>query len=90
MTAKLSKELTDALQASDSGHVEMIHPETGQVYFVVNGEIHQRAMEALRRQQDHDAIARGIEDMEAGRGRPLEEVDADIREEFGFPPRQAS
>ena len=33
-----------------------------------------------------DGIRRGLEDMRAGRGRPAEEVFADIRREFNLPP----
>jgi hypothetical protein len=32
-----------------------------------------------------DDIRQGIEDMNSGRGRPLQEVDADIRREFSIP-----
>lgn len=38
-----------------------------------------------------DAIAdirQGIHDLDAGRYRPLEEVDAEIRKEFGFSPKK--
>ncbi len=33
-----------------------------------------------------EGIRRGLEDMRAGRGRPAEEVFADIRREFNLPP----
>ena len=33
--------------------------------------MHRQAMDALRRQQDRDAIAQGIAEMEAGQGIPL-------------------
>ena len=82
MTPKLSKELTDALKARDDGQLEAIDPETGRLYFVVDSAVHQRAMEALRRQEDHDAIARGLEDMEAGRVLPVDEPHARLREEL--------
>ena len=44
-------------------------------------------MAALRRHQDHDAIAEGIAEMEAGQGKLLDEVEAEMRAEFGYPPR---
>ena len=34
-------------------------------------------------------IRQGIQDLEAGRFRPFEEVDAEIRKKFGFSPKQA-
>ncbi len=33
------------------------------------------------------AIAEGIAQMEAGQGKPLHEVKAEVRAEFGYPPR---
>jgi antitoxin ParD1/3/4 len=33
-----------------------------------------------------DGISQGLADMQAGRGRPAEEVFADIRREFNLPP----
>lgn len=43
------------------------------------------AMRAPRVQDEEvAAIQAGIDDMEAGRLRPFEEVDAEIRGEFGF------
>jgi hypothetical protein len=44
-------------------------------------------MAALRRQQDHDAIAEGIAQMEAGQGKPLDEAFEGMRERLGFPQR---
>lgn len=44
------------------------------------------ALSALdERLEDMAAIRAGIEDMEAGRVRPLEDVDAEIRAKHGFP-----
>jgi predicted transcriptional regulator len=42
------------------------------------------ALDALERQANIAAIQAGIDDMEAGRMRPWEEVDAEIRAKFGF------
>lgn len=52
--------------------LEVVDPETERTYFLVDGDTHRRAMEALRRQQDRDAIARGIAEMEAGEAIPTE------------------
>jgi hypothetical protein len=42
-------------------------------------------MEALRRQQDREAIAQGIAEMEAGQGKPLDQAFAEMRTRLGFP-----
>ena len=43
------------------------------------------AIDALEHQQrDLVAIQAGIKDMEAGRHRPFSEIDAEIRQKFGF------
>jgi predicted transcriptional regulator len=73
MTAKLSKDLADALHANGDSELEVADPDTQRTYFVVDANIHRQAMEALRRQQDRDAIAQGIAEMEAGDGIPVEE-----------------
>ena len=55
---------------------------------IVDCDMHEGAMQALRERDDLASIARGIEQMEAGEGRPLAEADTAMRKEFGFPPRQ--
>lgn len=67
MIAKLTKELADALNATGDCEVEFVDPETQRTYFLVDGETHRLAMEALRRQRDRDAIAEGLVQMEGGR-----------------------
>jgi antitoxin ParD1/3/4 len=47
-------------------------------------EVLKEALSALDYRQNVAAIAEGIADMEAGRYRPFEEVDAEIRKKFGF------
>lgn len=86
MTAKLSKELSDALNGADQ--LEAVDPATGRIYILVEGEVHRRAMQALQRQQDHDAIAEGIAQMEAGGGTPVAEADRLLRQRLAFPPRR--
>ena len=88
MAPKLNKELSDALNASDNGEVRAIDPTTNKVYVVVDGDLHQRAMTALQQQQDWESIQRGIAQADAGESIPLEEADARIRKELGFPPRK--
>ena len=72
MSPKFTKEMTDALHAN-SGDVRVVDPSTQQVYILVDDETHQRAMEALRQQQDIEAIQAGLADMEAGRSMTIEE-----------------
>jgi predicted transcriptional regulator len=80
MTAKLTKELAAALQATGESELELVDPETQRTYFLVDGETHRRAMEALRRQHDRDAIAQGLAEMEAGEGISVEEARKLTRE----------
>ena len=82
MTAKLSKELSDALNGCDE--LEAIDPATGRVYVIVESTLFRQTRET----QTHEAIQRGLEGMEAGDGTPLEEADTQLRKELGFPPRQ--
>ncbi len=61
---------------------------------VKNGGAHKSPEELLQtwRATHADAIddiRQGIQDLEAGSFRPFEEVDAEIRKEFGFTPKQA-
>ena len=88
MTAKLTKELTAALQAIRESELEVVDPETSRLYFIVDGETHRLAIDALRRQQDRDAIALGIAELEAGEGIPLNEAFDDIRANLSLRQRQ--
>ena len=48
-------------------------------------DVLREAMRALKsREEETAAIRAGIDDMQAGRLRPLDEVDSEIRQEFGF------
>lgn len=93
MTAKLTKELAAALHAAlhatGESELEVVDPDTQRMYFVVDADIHRQAMDALRRQQDRDAIAQGIAEMEAGEGTPLDEAFDDIRANLGLRQRQS-
>jgi predicted transcriptional regulator len=76
------------LHAAGERELEVVDPSTNRTYVIVDSEIHRRAMEALRRQQDLDAIAEGIAQIEAGQGKPLDEVFAGLRSRLGFPTTQ--
>lgn len=85
MTIQLNKELALALKAAGSDGLEVIDPDSNRVYVIVDEELHRRARRALRAEEDRDAIAEGISQMEAGQGRPAEAVFEDLRNELGFP-----
>ena len=88
MTAKLSNDLQKAVDAHAGQPIKVEHPVTHKVYVIVDCDMHERAMQALRERDDLASIARGIEQMEAAEGRPLAEADSAMRKELGFPPRQ--
>lgn len=80
MTAKLTKELSAALHATGESELEVVDPETSRQYFIVEGETHRQAMDALRCQRDRAAITQGIAEMEAGEGIPVAEARRLTRE----------
>ena len=80
MTPKLSQELVDALKAAGNGELEVVNPNDNRVYFVVDGDTHRQAMDALRRWRERDAIEKGIAQMEAGEGVSIEEARVQTRE----------
>jgi hypothetical protein len=74
MTPKpLSRDLADALHAAGDEPLPVIDPTNQHIYFVVNQKVHERAMNALRHQENVEAIRRGVESMDAGEGMSLEE-----------------
>lgn len=84
MTAKLTKELAAALHATGESELEVVDPDTQRTYFVVDANIHRQAMDALRRQQDRDAVAQGIVEMEADEGIALDAAFDEIRANLGL------
>ncbi len=84
MTAKLSKELSEALRSQDDDRLEVVDPENNRVYYIVDAE----TLNHLEQKSTHEAIQLGLESMQRGEGRPLDEVASDIRAEFGFPEPQ--
>jgi putative addiction module CopG family antidote len=58
--------------------------ETGQ--YGTEEDVLRDALRALAEEQSAlDDIRQGLEDLEAGRGRPLEDVDADLRKKYNIP-----
>ena len=83
MIAELNKELVAALHAV-GGELEVVDPESQRTYFLVNSDTYRQAMEALRSQQDREAIAEGLLQMQAGEGKPLDQAFSDLRSRLGF------
>jgi hypothetical protein len=78
MKAKLTHEIRLALREHPGEPVTVEDDQTQKVYVLVDQDVHRRAMAALRQQDDDLAsLQRGINQMEAGLGRPLAEVDAE-------------
>lgn len=74
MTPKpLTPDLAEALQAAGDEPLPVVDPSNQHVYVVVDLAIHERAMKALRHQQNIESIRRGAESMESGDGMTLEE-----------------
>jgi len=90
MVNQLTKEQRQALLEHPEG-VEVWDEATQKVYILADAGLHRRAMEALRRQrqqEDRDAIAEGIAQMEAGQRVPLDEAFERIRARMKLPQRQ--
>ena len=88
MTPKLSEEQRRALAAKEGRPIPVEDDQTHKLYVLVGEDLHRRAMQALKEQEDLAAVREGIKQMEAGLGQPLEQADAEIRNELGFPPRR--
>ena len=88
MTAKLNDDLQRTVDAQADKPVAAEHEPTRKVYYIYTEHMHQKASRALQEQEDNDAIAEGLRQMENGEGRPLNEVDTDMRKDFGLQPRQ--
>ena len=76
MINHLSDEQREALLEHPEG-IEVRDEATQKVYILADARLHRQAMDALRRQrqqEDQDAIAEGIAQMEAGQGMPLDEA----------------
>jgi predicted transcriptional regulator len=87
MTPKLSADQRQALRDHPGGPIPVEDEQTRQRYVLIDRELHDRAMQALQRQEDLAAIQAGIADMEAGSVVAFEDVDARIRAKLGMPPR---
>jgi len=66
MKLQLTPEMSVALHANQ-GDVLVIDPDTDRVYVLVDDETYIKALRALRKQEDRQAIQSGIDDLESGR-----------------------
>jgi antitoxin ParD1/3/4 len=77
----------DSLDAMPSDLEQKIADYLGSGQYASMEEVLREAFAALDRQEaDLAAIRAGLEDVEAGRYRPLEEIDAEIRKKYNFQP----
>jgi hypothetical protein len=83
MTPQLSKELSDALQASEAEELEVMDPQTQRLYVICDPGMHQQAKRVL----DREAIRAGIQQMENGETQPVDEAFEEMRVRLGFAPR---
>lgn len=79
MPPDLSNEMISALRTANGRELEVVDPTTQRVYMLVEAGLYQRAMEALRLQQDREAIAQGLSELETGDGIPIEEARLQTR-----------
>ena len=85
MVTELNQELVEAFLAAGDNELEVVDPVTRRVYVLVDCETHRQAMDALRRQQDRNAIGEGLKQMQSGSGKPLDQAFSEMRARLGFP-----
>jgi hypothetical protein len=72
MSPTLSPEMLAAVNAAGDVGVELVDPVTHKLYVLVSREVHTAAMNALRREDDRNAIVRGLSEIDRGEGIPLD------------------
>lgn len=60
---------------------------THKVYLVLDEHVGRQAIDALRQQKQFEDLQISVGQADAGDTMPLEEADAQLRAEFGLPPR---
>ena len=88
MTPKITDEQRQAILACQGNPIDVEDEQTHTRYVLVDHETHQRAIAALRQQEDIAAIQQGLDAAADGRESTLQEADAHIRKELGFPSRK--
>ena len=85
MNPTLTEEQRSALESHPEG-IELEDARTHRLYVLTDAGRHRRAMDALRRLDDFESVARGLADAEAGRTLTPREAEERIRGVLGFPP----
>ena len=80
---KLTEEQRIAVQQSPEG-VMCEDTDSHRTYILVDEQVHRRAMQALKQQQDLEAVRRGVSQMKAGGGTPLQDARNQLALELGF------
>jgi hypothetical protein len=88
MSTKLTPEQREAIRQQGSP-VVVEDDETQTIYFLIDEDLHRRAMEALEERDARRAIRAGLDDLEAGRVETFSDVDARLRKKLGLSPRQS-
>ncbi|MCH8044178.1 MAG: hypothetical protein IID44_10725 [Planctomycetes bacterium] len=83
----ITEQQRQALHEQQGRPVPARDEQTQGNYFIVEEDLHRRAMRALQEKEDVAAIQAGVDAAADGRVSTLEEVDARIREKLGLPPR---
>jgi predicted transcriptional regulator len=83
MTPKLTNEQSEALHASGD-EMQILDPSTNKFYVVVEQSVHQKAIAALKLQEEENlaAIQQGIDDVNAGQIMPADVAHKRIREKL--------
>lgn len=79
---KLSDEIVQALKDCDGEPLSFEMPGSDRRFVLVEQSTFDEAMAALEYQRNVEAIRVGVQQMEAGMGRPLDEAMDDIREKL--------
>jgi len=85
MIMQNAQEPSDALQTSGDSELDVVDPQTQRRYVLIDSETHRRAMDALRREQDREAIAEGLAHLEAEEGQRSNSAFVEQRSRLGFP-----
>jgi PHD/YefM family antitoxin component YafN of YafNO toxin-antitoxin module len=72
-------------QLKNSGRPAVLTVNGKAQVVVQDAQSYQKLVDALDRSETLEAIRLGLEDIKAGRTRPVKEFLADLRKEFGFP-----
>ena len=80
-----SQGLPDAVLAANQQHAVRIPIRDDARSLNLSNSVAVAAFEAVRQWDDLNAIQAGIDDIEAGRYKPLAQVDAELREKYNIP-----